>query len=62
MFPYTEKYTESESDIQNNNLLYKIQPKCQNTFENLGEKIKLENVQKFLNFRMCLVHTYPITL
>ena len=24
MFPYTVKYTESESDIQNNNLLYKI--------------------------------------
>ena len=23
MFPYTIKYTESESDIQNNNLLYK---------------------------------------
>ena len=33
MFPYTEKYTESESDIQNNNLLYKIHPKCQNSFE-----------------------------
>ena len=24
MFPYTEKYIESESDIQNINLLYKI--------------------------------------
>ena len=27
------KYTESEYDIQNNNLLYKIHQKCQNTFE-----------------------------
>ena len=26
MFPYTDKYTESESDIQNNNLLYKALP------------------------------------
>ena len=33
MFPYTEKYTESEYDIQNNDLLYKINHKCQNTFE-----------------------------
>ena len=33
MFPYTEKYTESESDIQNNDLLYKIDKQCQNTFE-----------------------------
>ena len=34
MFPYTEKCNESESDIQNNNLLYKIHPKCQNMFPN----------------------------
>ena len=38
MFPYRVKYTESESDIQNNNLLYKIRPKCQNTFETLKSK------------------------
>ena len=44
MFPYTVKDTESESDIQNNNLLYKIRPKLQNTFEILEtfEKIELE--------------------
>ena len=35
MFPYTVEYTESESDIQNNDLLYKIYQKCQNTFEML---------------------------
>ena len=29
MFIYTEKYEESEYDIQNNNVLYKIHPKCQ---------------------------------
>ena len=33
MFPYTVKYTEFESDIQNNNLLYKIHKKYQNAFE-----------------------------
>ena len=32
MFPYRVKYTESEYDIQNNNLLYKINQKCQNAF------------------------------
>ena len=33
MFPYTVKYTESESDIKNNGSLYKIHQKCQNTFD-----------------------------
>ena len=33
MFPYRVKYTESESDIQKNNLLYRIDQQCQNTFE-----------------------------
>ena len=33
MFPYRLKYTESEYDIQNNDLLYKIDQKIQNTFE-----------------------------
>ena len=37
MFPYTVKYTESEYDIQNNNLLYKIDQKHQNTFELLKD-------------------------
>ena len=45
MFPYTEKYTESEYDIQNNNLLYKIDQQCQNTFEHFQkfEKFKILN-------------------
>ena len=43
MFPYRIKYTESEDDIQNNKLLYKIDQACQNTFELLdlgGEQIE----------------------
>ena len=42
MFPYSIKYTESEYDIQNNDFLYKIRQKCQNTFE------MLEMVRKHL--------------
>ena len=38
MFPYRVKYTESEYDIQNNDLLYKIHQKHQNTFELLKSK------------------------
>ena len=33
MFPHRAKYTECEYDIQNNNLLYKIHPKCKSAFE-----------------------------
>ena len=33
MFPYTIKHTESECDIQNNDLLYKIHQQHQSTFE-----------------------------
>ena len=39
MFAYTEKYTESEYDIQNDHLLYRIDQKCQNTFEILENGI-----------------------
>ena len=37
MFPYRVKYTESEYDIQNNDLSYKINQKYQNTFEHFGK-------------------------
>ena len=42
MFPYRVKHTESEYDIQNNNLLYKTDQQCQITFEQLEvfEQIK----------------------
>ena len=33
MFPYRVKHTESEYDIQNNDLLYKTHKQYQNTFE-----------------------------
>ena len=35
MFPYRVKYTESESDIQNNDLLYNIDQQYQNTFQKI---------------------------
>ena len=43
MLIYTEKYTESESDIQNNNLLYKIDQNIQKTFDILD---KIGNIEK----------------
>ena len=33
MFRYTQKYTDSDKRIQNNNLLYKLHQQYQNTFE-----------------------------
>ena len=53
MFPYRVKYTESEYDIQNNDLLYKIDQTCQNTFEHLEN---IENFQKQSNdyFVLCI--------
>ena len=33
MFPYTEKYTVSESDIKNSDLFYKTHQQCQNIFD-----------------------------
>ena len=46
MFPYRVKSNESEYDIQNNDLFYKIEQKCQNTFDIL-EKWKFEKSEKF---------------
>ena len=43
MFPYRVKYNESESDIQNNDLLYKIHQKHQNTSKLLEQ---FETIQK----------------
>ena len=47
MFPYTVKYNESESDIQNNYLLYKIDKQFQNSFELLENFV---NSWNFFNF------------
>ena len=45
MFPYAEKHTESESDIQKNDLLYKIHQTCQNAFEFLENSGKFQKIQ-----------------
>ena len=47
MFPYTINYPESAYDIQNINLLYNIDQKCQNTFEMLEMIGKSENIKNF---------------
>ena len=38
MFQYTVKYTESESDIQTINLLYKTDQQCQHFLKNKNKK------------------------
>ena len=40
-FIYIEIYTESEPDIQNNSLLYKIHQECQNTFDKSLKQLKI---------------------
>ena len=52
MFPYKVTYTDYESDMQNNVLLYKIDHKCQNTFELFEKngKSRQSKIQMFRNF------------
>ena len=50
MFTYTEKYTEFEYDIQNNNVLYNIHQNCQNTFESLDLFEFVQNILKISIF------------
>ena len=56
MFPYRAKYTKSEYDIQNNDLLYKIDQQFQNTFNFLyfGGKIRNISKNKILHFILCI--------
>ena len=61
MFPYTEKYKESESDIQDNNLLYTIHQHCQNTFQkpNTGHfSNKSNNFEKSILYFIFLYKWY----
>ena len=51
MFPDRVKYTESESDIQNNDLLYKIDQQCQNAFDILEKFGKTRENQKSIFFK-----------
>ena len=53
MAAYTEKYTESESDIQINDLLYKTHQKHQNTFESL-EPFEKKKTNKTINILLYL--------
>ena len=48
MFPYRFKYTESEYDIQNNDLLHKIDQQCQNTFKILEHFETFWQIQLFI--------------
>ena len=53
MFPYRVKYTESEYDIQNNDLLYKMPPKRQKYFRKFGKIQKIWKNTKFF-FIICI--------
>ena len=56
MFPYTDKYTESEYDIQNNNLLYTIDQQCQNAFDLFGKVwIWLKRFKQFEMFMLLFI-------
>ena len=57
MFPYTEKYTESESDIQKNDLLYKVHQQCQNTFKLLECLQTIETI-KTNHFKSLFYYIY----
>ena len=50
------KNTESESDIHNNDLLCKINPKCQNTFELLYICGKCSKYFKIFHFLFCNIY------
>ena len=58
MFPYRVKCTESESDIQNINLLYKIDQQCHNTFELLDHFEKLQKNQCLFYYLYKLHNSY----
>ena len=57
MFPYTEKYTESGSDIQNNDSLYKTHQKYQNTLIFCKIMKKNENMKK-CKFLVCYMYKF----
>ena len=67
MFPYRVNYNESEYDIQNDDLLYKIHPKHQTTFEmleNIGNYIKPKITNKYIivYFVICISYTTQISI
>ena len=59
MFPYTGKYNEFDSDIQNKKILYKIHQAHPNTFETTHFFESVENNRNILNssisyFEFCI--------
>ena len=57
MFPYTIKYTESEYDIQNNDLLYKINQQYQHAFDFCRKDWKnIEKSKKY--FLFCYLYMF----
>ena len=58
MFPYRVKYNESESDIQNNDLLYKVYHKFQNTFEYWKTKFEKEKLFYFVICISYIIHIW----
>ena len=52
MFLYRVKYADSESDIKNNDLLYKIDQQCQNTFDVLEPFKKITKT----HFLFCYIY------
>ena len=55
MFPYRIKYTESEYDIQNNDLLYKIHQQCQNTFDILDNFEQIQTNPFFVIYIISII-------
>ena len=55
MFLYRVKYTESEYDIQNNDLLYKTHQQYQNTFEIWGTFGKFEKIYSNCYVVICII-------
>ena len=56
MFPYTVKYTESESDIQICNLLYKNRPNTPKYFRKFGNCWKRPKTFYKFKFLFCVLY------
>ena len=56
MFPYRVKYTDAESDIQNNDLLYKINQTHQTTFVFVWENVGKQKTQTNQDFQKCILY------
>ena len=66
MFPYTVKFTESESDIQNINSLHKTHQQCQNTLKkhkkNRTSKIHIFQKKKRFQNDQCFMAIFMARL